>query len=99
MSFCSEAFAIMISSKEQLALLDICIDCQEVSMSSYALKCKAQLTPWRIPAFPAARTRFISPSGCPKRASAAGAIKMANVVDRPVMLVAVDTLEILFNLS
>lgn len=29
-----------------------------------------------MPSFPAARTMFISPSGCPKRASAAGAAQI-----------------------
>lgn len=85
----------MISSTEQLALFEICTKHFRAEQSS---QIESNLTPCKMPSEPAARTRFISPSGCPSLASAAGAINMGNELGSPNIVDEVDIFDILFNL-
>jgi hypothetical protein len=52
-----------------------------------------------MPVLPAARTKLISPLGWPRRANAAGEMKMGNEEGMPNIMLVVETLETLFILS
>lgn len=95
MRSCSDFFADMISSTEQLALFEICAKTIRAEHASHA---ENNVTPCRMPSEPAARTRFISPSGWPSLASAAGAINMGNELGSPNIVDEVEIFDILFNL-
>ena len=73
MTFCPSLRAAMISSKLQLALIDICPTRNQPA----DLKGERKLpTPWTIPHCPAPFVRLISPSGWPSFAIAAGEMKI-----------------------
>lgn len=80
---------------EQLELLEIWFICNQLKRN-----CNHYKTPTlcSIPSVPAARTRFISPSGWPSRAIAAGAINIGSELGSESIFDAVDTRETLFRL-